>query len=100
MSAVVTVLGEKPIPGQTVSILSESEDGLTIEGGRAMSLGSPVKVVQNDRLWLGEVIESHLGGATRIKVFHTLDNLAELERLADHFLGRYAMLTPECPEKR
>jgi hypothetical protein len=100
VSAVVTVLGEKPIPGQTVSILSDSDDGLTIEGAVAIRLGSPVKVVQNDRLWLGEVIESHPGGATRIKVSHMLDNLADLERLADHFLSRYAMLTPECPEKR
>src|SRR5260370_1223921 len=88
------------VPEPFVSFLSDSDDGLTIEGGRAIPLGSPVKVVQNDGLWLGEVIESHLGGATRIKVFHTLDNLAELERLADHFLGRYAMLTPECPDTR
>jgi hypothetical protein len=100
VSAVVTVLGEKPIPGQTVSILSDSDDGLTIEGAAAIPLGSPVKVVQNDLLWLGEVIEAHPGGVTRIKVFHTLENLGELERIADHFLGRYAMLTPECPEKR
>jgi hypothetical protein len=99
VSAFLTVLEEKPLPPQLVSVLSDSEGSLTIEGAAVIPLGSPVKVVQDHRLWLGEVTESHPGGTTKIKVLHTLDNLAELARLADHFAGRYAMLTPECPEK-
>ena len=99
MSAFLTVLEDKPLPAQKVSVLSDADGSLTVEGGAAIPLGSPVKVVQEDRLWLGEVTESHPGGATKIKVLHMLDNLAELARLADHFAGRYVMLTPECPEK-
>lgn len=100
ISALLTILGETPSPERTVSIVSETAESLTIAGAPLMVLSAPVRIVQDDHLWLGEVVECHLDGTAKIKVRHTLNNLAELRRRVDYFSGRYAMLTPECPEKR
>ena len=48
VSAFLTVLEEKPLPPQLVSVLSDSEGSLTIEGAAVIPLGSPVKVVQDE----------------------------------------------------
>lgn len=88
IDATLYVLGETPTHGVAVAIAWLDDNRLEIKNAPALILGSPVKVIEGDCLWLGEVIECHAGGLATIQIIHLLKNISELERLADRFTGR------------
>jgi hypothetical protein len=88
VSAVLFILSEPPSRGLPVSISDMDEDRLKIAGAPVLPLGCAVKILETDRLWLGEIIECHPDGVAMIQVSHSLKNLTELTRLADRFTGR------------
>jgi hypothetical protein len=94
VSAVLFILSDPPSRGLSVSILPTDEGRLKIAGAPVLPLGCAVKVLESDRLWLGETIECHPDGVAIIQILHSLNNLAELTRLADQFTGR----APTRPE--
>jgi hypothetical protein len=88
VSAVLFILSDPPSRGVPVSISPLDEDRLKVSGAPALPLSSAVKVIEGDRLWLGEVIECHPDGVAIVQVSHSLNNLTELTRLSDRFTGR------------
>jgi hypothetical protein len=88
VKAVLTVLGETPSAGYFVSITSFDGGSLAIANAPVLTLGSPVKVLDDDCLWLGEVTESHPDGVALIEVSHSLSHPSELSLLAERFTGR------------
>ncbi len=98
MKAALTVLEESRISPEVPVSISSLENGfLLISGAPRIPTGAPVKVLQDERLWLGEVAESRPDGETVIQVIHSLNNLTELSRLFDRFNGRVpaASLVPD-----
>jgi hypothetical protein len=94
VDAILYVLGETHTPGVAVSIAWQDDNLLEMKNAPALVLGSPVKVVKADCLWLGEVIECHPDGLATIQIVHLLKNVAELQRLADRFTGRTSGRSP------
>jgi hypothetical protein len=90
VSAVLFILSDPSSRGSAVSISPLDEGRLKVTGATAVPLGSAVKIIEGDRLWLGEAIECHPEGVAIIQVSHSLNNLSELTRLADRFTGRVA----------
>jgi hypothetical protein len=95
VSAVLFILSDPPSRGLAVSISSLDEGRLKIAGAVALPLGSAVKIIEGDHLWLGEVIECHPEGVAVIQVSHSLDNITELTRLAGQFTGRIGNTMPD-----
>jgi hypothetical protein len=91
VSAVLFILSDPPSRGLPVSISPMDKGRLKIAGAPLLPLGCAVKVIESDRLWLGEVIECHPDGVAIIEVSHSLKNLTELTRLADRFTGKEAV---------
>ncbi len=88
VSATLSILGETPSPDVTVSIVSIAEGVLRLADVPPVPLCSPVKVTQDDCVWLGEVTAFHPRGEATIRVLHFLGNVSELLRLAARFTGR------------
>jgi hypothetical protein len=87
VSSALFILSDPPSRGFPISVSLLENDRLKITGAPSLSLGSPVKVLETDRLWLGEIVECHPDGAAIVHISHSLTNLAELTRLAERFTG-------------
>ena len=87
VSAVLSILGDSRSRGVHVSISTINGNYLKITGAPSLALGSAVKILEDNRLWLGDVIECHSDGVAVISVLHRLNNLRELTRLAEVFAG-------------
>jgi hypothetical protein len=85
VTAELTVLAETPSRFD-VTVASLDADRMLLSGAPFLTPGCPVKVCQQDRLWLGEVVKSESAGRVAIRVVHSLNHLQELSRLAERFL--------------
>lgn len=88
VNAVLSILGDSRGRNLPVEISTPDDKCLKIRNAAVLPLGVPIKIVSEDCLWLGEVIEYQPDGTAVVEVQHSLNNIRELARLADIFTGR------------
>ncbi len=84
--AVLFVLGDPPKAEVPVSIVSFEGNSVMIGNAPRLPLCAPVKLIEGDRLWLGEVIACHPDGIALIEIQHSVNSLSSLSLLASRFL--------------
>jgi hypothetical protein len=97
VSAELSILGDSPSRGVPVSITTAGDSFLKIANAPPLPLGATVKVLDDDCLWLGRVIECRPNGTATVQVLHSLNNLTELTRLAELFTGRVTNRVTDGP---
>jgi hypothetical protein len=98
ITAALFLLGETHSAVAPVSITRLNDSQLEIMDAPQLALGCPVKVLQEDCLWLGEVIACRPDGSATIRIVHLLRNISELRRLADRFTGCLSGGSPAEPQ--
>jgi hypothetical protein len=97
VSAELSILGDPPSRGVPVSITAAGDSFLRIANAPPLPLNTPVKVLDDDCLWLGRVIECRPDGTAMVQILHSLNNLTELTRLAELFTGRVTNRVADGP---